>query len=529
MLVYANEFYLERREDDLENLKSAIKRWLGKKIGREFSWVKIIPMPSPFTTRNDRTGHNEVRIFGTPDQAPDYCLSITYRHECSETKGRAWVTRIGIERHDPADPLHVTFVLETIDVSAQVGLIPVQATLPGVVGEIIRGCGLDPKTPGGQVLELNDTNVETFRKLIDDRARDHVLVVVSPDDFSEEPNVDVDALQSKLVGLAQVLMIPTKHVARRLKAILPPFHTAWDGSIALIQPNRTGFAFGRVYRLEEIEDLIHEKSVPFEQFLFEELTHRFNLAKSRRHISDDVVSRRLIAYKLEKLREENAGMAGMDEIVHSYEEERNRAKSLAEDLELKLLSTEEMLDQSQQEKADLERQIRALQYQLSRAKVGEGDVPSANTSADVPLPESLEALIDWVEEQFTERIVLTNHAQKTLKDSPFEDVTRVAETFRLLANEMHPVFSEDRRLGDVIGLLREIPAKYSGNQSEVTAGRKGGYERSHNGRKYSLQKHISLGTARDPRHCFRLYFEWEPAEGKIIVLHAGEHLDTLST
>lgn len=529
MIVYANEFYLERREGDLEGLKSAIKSWLRRNIGPDFSWVKIIPMATPFLMRHERTGYNEVRIFGTPDHAADYCLSITYRHDCAETKGRSWVTRFGIERHNPNDPLHVTFVLETDDVSPQVAAVSIKASQPGVVGGIVRACGLDAKTPGGHVLELNEMNVERFKNLIADRDRSHILLVVSPDDFSEEPNVDLELLQSKLVGLAQVLSIPNKQAARKLKSILPSYHTAWDGSITLIHPNRTGSALGRVYRLDEIEDICFERNQPFEQYLFEEITHRFNRAKSRRHVSEDVVSRRLVAFKLARLREENAGASGMEEILESYEEDRDRARRQADDLELKLLSAEELLEQAQQEKADLARQIRALQYQLSRAKAAESEDSTVKSSTVAPPPELLEDLIPWIENSFAECLVLTNHAQKTIKDSPFEDVPRVAETFRLLSAEIYPVFSEGRRFGEVIPLLSAIPAKYAGNQSEVTAGKKGGYERTYNGRKYALQKHISLGNARDPKHCFRLYFEWEPAENKIIVLHAGEHLDTQST
>ena len=81
----------------------------------------------------------------------------------------------------------------------------------------------------------------------------------------------------------------------------------------------------------------------------------------------------------------------------------------------------------------------------------------------------------------------------------------------------------------ISAMREEVDGRYSANNSGITAGKCDGYERIHGGKKYILDKHIQLGTARDPWFCFRIYFEWEPELEKIIILHAGEHLDTTTS
>lgn len=529
MIVYANEFYLQPHVDDLETLKRAIKHWMGRKIGVAFKSTKIIPFAQPFRTRREDTGPNEVMIIGTPDHAQDYSLSINFQHNDSETRGRAWFTRIGIERKVKDAPLHVTILLETSEVSPQAAAVPVTPSQPGIVHELLKSCPLDPATPGATIRELTPASVGAFKAEVADPRRFHAVIVVSPDDFSEEPHLQVNGLRERLVGLAQVYLIPNKRDAWKLRdGLLPSFHTAWDGSITVITPIRGGVAYGRVYRGEEIEALTADTELPFDRFLFNELTHRFNLPKSRRHISDTVVGRRLVAYKLDALRKKVGNADGLQEIVESYEEDRDKAQKHAEDLEAKLLEAEIRSEKQQEEIDKLEKQVRTLQYHLNQASATAG-TSEAPTAEPGPPPESLVGIPEWIEAQHPGRLAFTGRAERTLKASPYDDLEKAAAVFRILAGKFYAAFRKEIQFRDATEVLKDIPAKYSGNQSEVTAGMKDGYECDHNGKRYFLRKHIRLGSSRDPRLCFCVYFDWEPAVNTIIVLHAGGHLDTQST
>jgi hypothetical protein len=529
MIVYANEFYLQPKVDDLVTLKEAIKRWLGKKIGHSFHSTKIIPFAEPFLAYKKDTGTNEVMIIGTPDQANDYSLSINYRHNDVSTQGRAWHTRIGVERKGAESPLHVTILLETSEVSPQAAAIPVEPTQPGIVHEILKLCGLDSKTPGAVLETLTPSTVEQFKSKICNPSRHHALIVVSPDDFSEVPCVDVQKIRDRLVGLAEIFLIPNKQDAKQLRnGVLPSYHTAWDGSVTVISPWRSGMALGKVYRNGEIEALHDDTGLRFDQYLFNDLTHRFNLSKSRRHIGDHVVGRRLVAFKLAELRKKLGNADGLQEIVESYEEDRNKAQKHAQELEEKLLELEIQNDRQREKIGALEDRIRRLQYDLRQTEALEKN-SGDGLSQESCLPDSLECVPEWIEAEFPGRLDFTNRAVKTLEDSPYLDVEKVAKVFRILATDFYAAFHKQIKFGDAIASLESIPAEYAGNQSEITSGKKQGYDCTHEGTRYKLEKHIKIGNARDPQYCFRIYFERKSSSQQIVILHAGKHLDTQAT
>lgn len=531
MIVYANEFFFSSANNGLENIKGAIKQWLGRKIGPSFKSTKIIPFAKPFRFIRDDTGTNEVMIIGTPDQAADYSLSINYRHSDQKVQGRAWFTRIGIERLNATAPLRVTVLLETQEVSPQAAASRVTPSQPGVVHALLENCVLDAKTPGAVVKPLSPAVVDEFRQEVADPYRTHAVVVVSVDDFSEKPLVDPLELRQRLFGLAQIYSIPSKRDAWRLRdGILPSFLTAWDGSIAVVGPSRAnGAPYGRVYRNQEIEAIREDTHLDFDRYLFSELTHRFNLAKSRRHISDTVVGYRLMAFKLAQLREKASAVSGLEEIVESYEHDRDEAKQHAEELEGKLFEVEIQNEKLRGDIDDLGKKIRTLEYQLQQSRASAQASAGAVSTQSASLPNTLEMVPAWLEGQHPKRLVFTGRAVRTLKASNYEDLEKVAAIFRVLATLFYAAFRKEIQFQDAIEGLTPIPARYSGKQSEVTAGMNDGYECTHDGVKYSLQKHIGLGTSRDPRYCFRLYFEWDAKGQRIIVLHAGEHLDTQST
>jgi hypothetical protein len=531
MIVYANEFFFSSSNNGLENIKWAIKQWLSKKIGPSFSSTKIIPFAKPFKFTREDTGPNEVMIIGTPDQATDYSLSINYRHNDTKVQGRAWFTRIGIERLNAAAPLRVTVLLETQEVSPQAATVPVTPSQPGIVYTLLEHCRLDSKTPGAEVKLLSPSGADEFKREVADSYRTHAVVVVSVDDFSEEPLVDLQGLRRRLVGLAQIYSIPSKRDAWKLRnGILPNYHTAWDGSIAVISPGRVnGTAHGRVYRNQEIDAIQEDTHLDFDRYLFSELTHRFNLAKSRRHIGDALVGRRLVAFKLAHLRDKAGDISSLHEIVDSYEKDRDEAKKQAEELEYKLLEVEIQNDKLRTQIGELEKQVRTFKYHLNQANTANRGSMIALLDSEVPMPDSLIAIPDWAEKNFPSRLTFTGRAERTLKNSTYEDLSKVASVFRILATRFFSAFSKEISFQDATESLEEVSARYSGKQSDVTAGMNDGYECSHEGIKYLLQKHIGLGSSRDPRYCFRLYFDWEPQSKRIVVLHAGVHLDTQST
>jgi hypothetical protein len=193
-----------------------------------------------------------------------------------------------------------------------------------------------------------------------------------------------------------------------------------------------------------------------------------------------------------------------------------------------LLELEIQNDRQREEIGALENRIRRLQYDLRQADASERNSVDG-LSQEVSIPDSLEAVPEWIKVELPDRLDFTNRAARTLKDSPYSDLEKVANVFRILATEFHAAFLKQIKFSDAIDSLKNVPATYAGNQSEITSGMKDGYECTHEGTRYHLQKHIGIGRSRDPKYCFRVYFEWNLSSQKIVILHAGKHLDTQST
>ena len=74
--------------------------------------------------------------------------------------------------------------------------------------------------------------------------------------------------------------------------------------------------------------------------------------------------------------------------------------------------------------------------------------------------------------------------------------------------------------------LLDAGMEYSPSMSESTMGRYVGYDAKYKGRSADFNKHIKIGSTRDPTRCFRIHFEWDAADARIVVHHAGKHLTT---
>ena len=65
--------------------------------------------------------------------------------------------------------------------------------------------------------------------------------------------------------------------------------------------------------------------------------------------------------------------------------------------------------------------------------------------------------------------------------------------------------------------------------SDVTMGLSDDYSAQYKGRKADYNKHLKIGTSRRPERTFRIHFEWDDEDNKIVIHHAGRHLTTQHT
>jgi len=130
---------------------------------------------------------------------------------------------------------------------------------------------------------------------------------------------------------------------------------------------------------------------------------------------------------------------------------------------------------------------------------------------------------------FGERIVFDKPAIRSLEDSPFEDVESAWACVRLLFEGFLPHYRSGAEFSTVQKAIERCRASYSSHMSPLTVGQHANfYVRNYQGSKIVLQKHLCIGISRDPKHCFRLFFEWLPETRQILILHAGRHHPTLT-
>ena len=141
-------------------------------------------------------------------------------------------------------------------------------------------------------------------------------------------------------------------------------------------------------------------------------------------------------------------------------------------------------------------------------------------------PESFDELINNLNDRSDYALILTGKAERSLKKCIFNDVERVWKAIQILNEDLSRTFRDGYDVELVTDRLkRETNSTYIPNTSETTLGKFDGYEAIHNRRIFAGRKHLKVGCSRDPQRCFRLYFDWDDQTQKIIVTHAGAHLD----
>lgn len=134
--------------------------------------------------------------------------------------------------------------------------------------------------------------------------------------------------------------------------------------------------------------------------------------------------------------------------------------------------------------------------------------------------KSLKEVALVVETEMSDRLIL-NGVRKEMEDSPFEDTTKVYSAFKILHDEFYDMFSGRISMKKVDKALKASGLKYNAHIDDRNQ-----VYKIYKGRKADMNRHIKIGVSREGRYLFRLHFEWDIEERKIVIHHAGRHLKT---
>lgn len=154
----------------------------------------------------------------------------------------------------------------------------------------------------------------------------------------------------------------------------------------------------------------------------------------------------------------------------------------------------------------------------------------ARSHSELPASRTIRDVARGFAVRHPSQIVFTPGCERSMRNSPFEDLDAFGKILTVLVEGFYPMYSgKNLSLAQVENMLAPIPASYAGNMSAVTKGKhESDYFKLYKGEKVDASRHIRLGRAFDPRYTLRLHFHWDAGDRKIVVHHAGEHLPTLN-
>jgi transcriptional regulator NrdR family protein len=171
----------------------------------------------------------------------------------------------------------------------------------------------------------------------------------------------------------------------------------------------------------------------------------------------------------------------------------------------------------------------------SRKAAPHGDEPSSGSSnLRAPRLRALEEAVRLAEEKWRDSLEILPSAHRSARNyDKWRDADRAFELLDLLGECAFErmVDKSNRRVGPTLDQMlkqRQRGFEYAPTESKETMER---YERERtfsgrDGKKWVCKQHLKIGTHGGAERLLRIYFCEDPATGRIVIGHVGEHLTT---
>jgi hypothetical protein len=542
MLVYANSFRINLPQSDLSSFWKAVDAWMIKKTKGRLRPSRMVNEPSLTTPDGHQLEVVATDGFGAPKQT---ILAMAYGHPDSTVHGRFWTTRVGLRtdwEHACAD---VTIVTETTDVSVQSGLAPVMTSRPGVVLDLINHCGLIDDMLVADVQELKLSELAHFKGEMEAPSRRYAIVLISPDPFSEDPEVDPIAVLNQVVGLANVFYIPNKREAKIIADTLGHRLGAWSGSVNILYPPQKNGHIPSTILLQKHLINLRMEQVDLARHFLHLITHRLNLMHYREEVSPEDVRRLALDREIEELEAKGIILEqveiqklGLEEQLEAHANTINQKNEIIEKLRQSINAKDVEIEkerkkaeraeghwiESEEELEKLRPQVEALTLALETRKKSN---PGETEVEQVPLQSVLDA-VQRADELYSGILDFSLNSKSEHKNSSFENPEEVFKALEWLATRYAPSKSTGG-LGDPDQDLRKWLSgwRFSGHQSQATmSASKEWYlcpRRDHRGGHIWLEEHIKSGNSRKAEETIRIAFAWDDDRRVLIIGYIGQH------
>ena len=533
MLVYANRFVFEPENGPAQIIQLTAK-WVGQRASGYVDAGRLSEGIRELHLKDGSTLSSRVTLNEDKSAAYPYLFCARLSHGDDKVSGRRWVTEIGLRQEASHLPVECSILLKTDEVSARV-TSPIQVTRPKLIQQLVDTCHPVGQTPGLAVKRLDAESAAAFLHEVEHKDRHYPLVLISSDSSGHTP-VTPERLRSVLVGLADVVNIPSAVDTYELQETVGRRFIAFGGAINIIFPMRQGereaFCETVLLRPSDIKN-IQDSGLTIESEVLAAITHRANLPYSWRHISTEAVSQAILRGQLARMIDRAKSSDDLTEYVALLQEADKELRS-KDDESIKL---REAIEAREIEVRKLQADISGLKHSLSGRQSGSDAVDSNLESALTPLREaiisvlneepSLEQSLELIAALFPERLVVLDAAFDSAKESDrggFRYGNKAFELLSKLAVDYWKALSDgkgDQQAKSVFG-----QNGYAANESSVLSN--DGRRRrtfSYRGRDFLMEKHLKHGVKDSVAETLRIHFEWIANEKKIVVGHCGKHLD----
>ena len=432
--------------------------------------------------------------------------------------GRIWSTEVVIGGETGKRPqLSLRLIVSTNETDFRV-----DPHVPGTVLQMIETPGLirgaRPLLTVPRMIQTENDAEDLCDHLEDPVRRLPVFVVVIPDDGGAPP-IDDAGLAKATAGIARVVRIPealtwvlTKRFGRYRSVFNGGVRAYMAGFSAADDPYGHRLFLGEALRVAGaanscvnwLRTVAADTSIATTR-LGKEVLEFSSVRTASHRIKAQEKSNRAVP-DAELLETAQQLIDSLDKEIVEKAREIDGYLELSEAAEARALAAE-------QENRALLFKVKQLKEALAKG----GETPTI----EPPLPLVWSDFLDWFDNTYPDRVLMTPAARRMVKSPDYENVELVARVVTWLATIQHEI----RQTGG--GSLRDMPVE-GGILNSPCGGDT--YRAEWKGRSYDVDWHVKTGgNSRDPKRCLRLYYFWEPELQQTVIDHLPSHRHTSAT
>lgn len=365
------------------------------------------------------------------------------------------------------------------------------------------------------VLKDSASDAQSFRRLLEDPARQHPVVFVTPRVPEGSFATDYQRVASELAGLAYVVVANCPAATRLLAAELPPQLNCYNGGVRIYWP---GFAISdSPYRHPlwlwwKIKQFQEKHRAAFAK----ELLKRISAVAVLCFHPDWLTWSRVEAHE-RALAIERAKSAGdTEELLRLFVQDK-------ECLETTVAQLRSELENKSRELQAAEAKIAAYEAAFEQRKRPDAE---AEDATNLPPPRTVSEAVERAKQLFRGRLVFALNSKSEVDKSAFDDPEELFAALSWLANDYFDSKAGLKPGKPLRDSIKEVLRDwfYSGGQSEQTMGQfTDWYRCQFEGQKWKLGEHIGTGTSKDARHTIRVSFVWDRDGKRVIIGFIGQH------